>query len=118
MEVSFRGEGFSKFAAYGENGGLAGANGDMKVMTAEGTFTPPAYGMRRTGPARLSQVSPGGGGLGEPFERDAELVLRDVRDGVVSRGLAVGIYGGALSPDGRSVDAAATARIRTRAAHE
>jgi len=113
VEFSFRGEGFSKFAAYGTAGGLTGAVGDMKVEAADGTsFTPPAYGVRRTGPVRLKQASPGGGGWGDPRERRAELVLRDVRDGVVSRKAAAEVYGVILTGDGRAVDEDATVRAR------
>ena len=117
VEFSFRGEGFSKFVARGARGGLSGAIGDMKVEAADGTsFTPPAYGVRRTGPVRLKQVSPGGGGWGNPLERQADLVLRDVRDGVVSRKAAAEDYGVVLTADGRAVDAAATGAARAMGA--
>lgn len=113
VEFSFRGEGFSKFPAYGTSGGLPGATGDMRVTAANGeSFTPPPYGIRRVGPVRLTAISPGGGGWGDPLERRTELVLRDVRDGVVSREAAAEIYGVTLIADGREVDAAATARAR------
>ena len=40
----------------------------------------------RLGPARLTMTSPGGGGFGDPLDRDPALrCLRDVRDEVVSR---------------------------------
>jgi hypothetical protein len=56
--------------------------------------------------------TPGGGGWGNPFARPPELVLRDVRDGVVSRGAAVEDYGVVLTADGRSVDVSATSTER------
>ncbi|OGA13898.1 MAG: hydantoinase [Betaproteobacteria bacterium RIFCSPLOWO2_02_FULL_63_19] len=116
VEFSFRGEGFSKFPAFGARGGLPGAVGDMKVEPVDGeAFTPPPYGVRRAGPNRLRQISPGGGGWGNPFERLPELVLRDVRDGVVSRKAAEVVYGVILGADGRTVDEAATASLRNRA---
>lgn len=60
---------------------------------------------------------PGGGGYGDPLERDPERVARDVADGRVSRERARGAYGVVLMDNG-SVDAAATdderAAIRNR----
>jgi N-methylhydantoinase B len=56
--------------------------------------------------------TPGGGGWGDPFARPPELVLRDVRDGVVSREAAARDYGVVLTVDGRAVDNAATTAER------
>ena len=59
--------------------------------------------------ARPDPHDPGGETAGErPVPQ-----LRDVRDGVVSRDAAERIYGVALSDDGRTVDAEATARLRS-----
>ena len=56
----------------------------------------------------------GGGGWGDPFERDPEAVLQDVRDGVVSRERAAERYGVVID-GGRALDLAATnARRRAR----
>ena len=43
---------------------------------------------------------PGGGGLGDPLDRDAERVARDVRNGMVSADRALADYGVVLGPDG------------------
>ena len=61
--------------------------------------------------------SAGGGGWGDPLERDPAAVLRDVRDGYVSRQAALAEYGVVLDPSARTVDAAATAahRVQLRA---
>jgi N-methylhydantoinase B len=56
--------------------------------------------------------TPGGGGFGDPFARDAERVARDVRFGYISRGAAEQDYRVVLSQDG-SVDIGATALART-----
>jgi N-methylhydantoinase B len=56
----------------------------------------------------------GGGGYGDPLDRDPEAVWRDVRDGRVSPGLARSAYGVVLSLDGRAVDAGATDAERRR----
>jgi N-methylhydantoinase B len=60
-------------------------------------------------------VNGGGGGYGDARRRDPELVLAEVRDGLLSPDAARRDYGVALSADGRSVDARATARLRDRA---
>ena len=49
--------------------------------------------------------SAGGGGYGDPRDRDPELVLRDVRDGLVTRAEAERSYGVALTPDAEALDA-------------
>jgi N-methylhydantoinase B len=56
----------------------------------------------------------GGGGWGHPFDREAEAVLRDVRGGFVSRASAEANYGVVLTPDGLSVDTAATEKRRAK----
>ena len=55
--------------------------------------------------------TPGGGGYGDPAERDPEAVARDVADGLVSREAAASIYRVALREDG-SVDWEQTERMR------
>ena len=55
----------------------------------------------------------GGGGYGDPFERDAALVARDVSVGYVSREAAYSSYGVVLKDDG-GLDAGATDELRSR----
>ncbi|MBI2532859.1 MAG: hydantoinase B/oxoprolinase family protein, partial [Deltaproteobacteria bacterium] len=55
----------------------------------------------------------GGGGFGDPIDRDPQLVLRDFGRGWVSREIAERIYGVVISRDGRAVDAAATNAARS-----
>ncbi len=64
------------------------------------------------------QEAGGGGGWGDPFERDAEAVLKDVRDGKVSVESAERDYGVVIDTERWEVDAAATARLRTRGSGE
>lgn len=54
----------------------------------------------------------GGGGYGDPLDRDAGQVVADVRSGVVSVEAAEKIYGVVI--EGNTVDAAATAAARKR----
>ncbi len=66
---------------------------------------------------RVTNMNPGGGGYGDPFERPVEAVLADVRNGLVSIEGARSDYGVAIT-DGETlaVDAAETARLRAAAA--
>jgi N-methylhydantoinase B len=54
----------------------------------------------------------GGGGWGDPFERDPEAVLRDFADGFVSRERAAARYGVAISGAPPAVDWDATRELR------
>jgi N-methylhydantoinase B len=56
-------------------------------------------------------LSPGGSGYGDPYQRDAEAVRRDVETGFVSRPAAAADYGVVVGKNG-AVDDAATARRR------
>ncbi|HEX5279157.1 MAG TPA: hydantoinase B/oxoprolinase family protein [Micropepsaceae bacterium] len=60
--------------------------------------------------------TPGGGGLGDPFERDPHSVLRDVVDGYVSPEKAAAEYGVAVITTAQDweVDDEATQRLRSR----
>jgi N-methylhydantoinase B len=57
-------------------------------------------------------ISSGGGGFGDPHLRGAELVLRDVREEVVSIQAAREVYGVAVDPQTLDLDQAATERLR------
>ncbi len=108
---SFRAEGLETPSGHGVQGGAAGAVGEQLIRPVEGAeFTPPKYGVRRLSPARIIADTPGGGGWGDPFARPAELVLRDVRDGVLSVAAAERDYGVAIASNG--VDDAATRALR------
>jgi N-methylhydantoinase B len=60
-----------------------------------------------------SVQTPGGGGYGDPLERDPDRVAADVADGVVSVAAAREEYGVVVDPDG-VVDGAATRKLRGR----
>jgi N-methylhydantoinase B len=68
--------------------------------------------------AILRYVNAGGGGWGDPLERDPEAVKRDVRDGYVTLAGAARDYGVVVSgdpeedPEGLTLDLAATERLR------
>jgi N-methylhydantoinase B len=59
--------------------------------------------------------SGGGGGYGAPFERAAELVREDVRQGYVSIAAAAEHYGVVIDPKTLEIDIAATGKLRAAA---
>jgi N-methylhydantoinase B len=113
---AFRGEGLRYISSYGVNGGGAGGSGEMLIETEQHPFEPaPKFGLLTCDHLRIRASSPGGGGLGSPTERDPLRVLRDVRDGLVSPAMASDTYRVVLTPDGKDVDATATANLRKAA---
>jgi N-methylhydantoinase B len=62
------------------------------------------------GGAVLLMTNGGGGGYGDPLERDPARVVADVRDGLVSIGVAARVYGVVVAND--ALDDAASARMR------
>jgi N-methylhydantoinase B len=54
----------------------------------------------------------GGGGYGDPLDREPEAVLSDCRAGLVTRAVARDVYGVVMSDDMGAIDAAATERAR------
>jgi N-methylhydantoinase B len=60
----------------------------------------------------LGKVSGGGGGVGDPAERDPQRVLRDVRNGVTTLEYAREVYRVAIDESTMTVDDAATAELR------
>lgn len=112
-EYAFRGEGIGQPSGLGVRGGQAGRAGSLSLTAPDGSvYEPFPYGVERIGPRRLAIASPGGGGFGDPFARDPASVLRDVRDGLVSRRSAEIDYGIAIAEDGVSIDAARTDALR------
>ncbi|MBT3533968.1 MAG: hydantoinase B/oxoprolinase family protein [Rhodospirillaceae bacterium] len=113
-EYAFRGEGLYNTSCFGAAGGRAGEPGDMNLTFAGGdTEQPKKYAVRHLDPLTLRAASPGGGGWGDPKQRDPAKVLRDVRDGVVSREAAAAIYGVVIDADGKNIDDDATAARRS-----
>lgn len=104
-------------APWGTAGGLAAGSGRCVVnpgRAGERVVAPVSDGtiVRRGDVVRIE--TGGGGGWGHPFDREPERVLADVQGGFVSRDSAARDYGVVLRDDGGAVDAAATARARTR----
>src|ERR1700761_1763986 len=109
-----------RLGCYGVNGGSAGL---PFLVTIDAEGTPRDLGGLVDGePVLAGQIlrvrTTGGGGWGDPLEREAELVLRDVIEGKVSLEAARDDYGVALKAadgvDNFAVDEAATAALRAK----
>lgn len=112
-QLSFRAEGITRPTGFGAAGGLPGAVGEITFAeNGAPARAAPQYGLCEVGPAHIAVKSPGGGGVGDPLARDVELVVRDVRDGLVSVDAAARTYGVTMMADGKSADVAATAAKR------
>ncbi len=98
---------------FGLYGGLPGSTNYLVIN--EGTEEEdvlPAKGMRQLKAGDVYSIrSSGGGGWGRPYERDAERVLDDVRNGYVSLEAAEKVYGVVIR-DGE-VDEQATVQLRS-----
>jgi N-methylhydantoinase B len=101
-------------APRGLGGGGAGVPGAFEIADADGaireTVRSTVPGLHLRGGETLRVRTSGGGGVGDPLDRDPALVLRDVRLGKVSPAHADAAYGVVLR-DGE-VDGEATARRR------
>ena len=60
------------------------------------------------------QFTNGGGGFGDPLERDPTLVKRDIENDVISRHVAEVVYGVAIHSTTREVDPEKTTALRTK----
>jgi N-methylhydantoinase B len=103
----------TRCAAQGIQGGSPGAAGT--VSTTDGRELHPKRQQRMDAGERVVLSLPGGGGYGDPLEREPELVARDVENGLVSVERAREVYNVALTRnrDGNCVvDEEETARLR------
>ena len=104
---------------YGLMGGRAGAP-SRNVLSHDGVErelpTMPMESLPMKAGDAFCHVSAGGGGFGEPLERDPERVLADVIDQKVSVEAARGLYGVVVDPKTRTIDDAATEALRAEMA--
>jgi N-methylhydantoinase B len=96
----------------GVRGGQAGGQSDVWKLDRDGrrVDVPKAAALELQAGERIVSISNGGGGYGDPLDRDPAHVLEDVREGWVSAEHAREAY--AVVVDGDSVDAEATRRLR------
>ncbi len=103
---------------WGASGGRDGSNNFFEVLGSGGRLCHGRISNAEVRRGDLVRVVTGcGGGFGDPLEREPELVLRDWRDGYVTREEAERDYGVVIDDASGSVDAAATRRRRARDAH-
>lgn len=100
---------------WGVNGGKPGARARKILEKADGTQVVVGNKIEdfhvEAGDI-LHFITWGGGGWGDPLERDPALVAKEIRQGLVTAEGALG-YGVVIAADG-SVDAAATEALRTK----
>ncbi len=98
---------------------LGGGNGSLASCTVSpDSEVPRPLHSKATGVVlRKGQVvrfqTPGGGGRGNPFEREPASVLQDLRDGYISSKAAEDEYGVVINPSTSVIDEAATRDQRT-----
>lgn len=111
-QISSRGWDRFQLNPWGREGGAGGTLGATSIIDRDGHERPiPKIEVLKLAPGETVRiVSPGGGGYGEPLEREPDAVLRDVEDGFVTVEEARSAYGVAIAA-GR-VDPVATAGLR------
>ena len=111
--VSVEGDG-NKYPPWGFDGGADGTTGQLVLNPGtdeEEYLSSKLENQPIDEGQRLRLVGPGGGGWGDPMEREPEKVRADVLDDLVSAERAREIYGVVLTDDG-AVDEDATQRLR------
>ena len=109
-----------KFPPFGVHGGEAGAAQGLRLNAGEGgeggeggeNLTLKAVGVELAAGDSVTIVTGGGGGYGDPMDRDPRAVAADVRDGFVGTEAAAERYGVVF--DGAKLDLAATLLLRER----
>ncbi len=97
---------------YPPGGIFAGKDGSKAKFLKNGENADPS-GLTFCDPGdRISFTSAGGGGYGNPFERDPKAVERDVQYGYISIEKAKQEYGVIIEPDSQTLDLNATRRLR------
>jgi N-methylhydantoinase B len=113
---------FARNAAQGVWGGLPGSVAGIVKVERDGSETPrPAIGDTTLILGEwIKGAEAGGGGYGDPLQREPERVRKDVLENWVSMEHARDVYGVVLngSGEGMSVDGSATASLRSRLADE
>ena len=101
---------------YGLQGGKAAASGRWAAnIETENEVSLPGKNNIQLGPGETySACTPGGGGWGDPLERDPKAVLEDVLEEKVSLESAAKDYGVAIDPDCLDIDWEETDRLRRR----
>ena len=104
----------TRFPVPGASGGRNAPQAEMHLVAVDGTervlrtmVTVPIFPGER-----CISKAPGGGGWGNPLDRDPQRVQNDVVEGLVSLDRARNVYGVVISPDDLKVDYLATEELR------
>jgi N-methylhydantoinase B len=101
---------------FGLFGGRPGGGGALYRIEQDGSRT--FYSMigyfRVKADESWVQLSTGGGGYGDPFERQPDRVALDVKNGLVSVECAISQYGVAVDPETGEVDLTRTQSLRAK----
>jgi N-methylhydantoinase B len=105
-------------APRGIDGGLDGKTGrcTLNPNTPAARVIPSRFSDHTIHPGEVASLeTPGGGGLGDPFQRDPQRVLSDVRNGYVTRQKAREVYHVAIEPvaDDFAINEAETRDLRS-----
>jgi len=105
----------------GPQGALGGGDGGKNTVTVRRggeSYTPEHLSKDQDIPIQPGDIvavgTPGGGGFGNPFERDPDAVLQDVWRGYYTVDQAQALFGVVLAGDLSDIDSDATASIRSR----
>ncbi|MEM4343191.1 MAG: hydantoinase B/oxoprolinase family protein, partial [Candidatus Caldarchaeum sp.] len=103
----------SKFPPWGVDGGMPGTYNYMVIVRSNGqqTRVRKVSGEQLRAGDLVSIRTAGGGGWGDPKQRDPEKVLEDVKEGYITAEQALKIYGVALK-EGRRIDWEQTRKLR------
>ena len=106
----------NKIAPWGLEGGKAGGLGEYLLLEQNGgekrLRSKTSFRMKR-GDSLIIRT-PGGGGYGNPLDRDPQLVMKDVLDGLVSLEAARREYGVAINLETSVVDWNMTRKLRAQ----
>ncbi len=113
--VSFGSMGGWRRRPWGLDGGGEGTNNGIEYLHADGERSRHGRVKRDVKAGDVVRiVTGGGGGYGDPFEREPERVAADVLDGYVTAEQAAEVYGVVVDPETGAVDEQATAGRRAR----
>ena len=104
-----------KIGPWGLFGGMSGSKAQCIITSIDGTIRK-LPSLKMTLPVNkhdiMKTITPGGGGWGDPLERDVDRVAWDAKEGFVSIERAKSIYGVVLNPVTFEVDTKSTSHLR------
>lgn len=120
MDCHLTGDGAANppFGVFGGTAGIGGGNYREDLESGKRTYCSSKGYLEIAAGQIWVGVSSGGGGYGDPLNRDADLVRCHVRDEIISLATARDVYGVVLHPDTLAVEQEATVKLRAKIAAE